>query len=276
MNSITCINSAFFNGYQIHNFIWNSFYTLSSIKPQFLELNEYKLLYFVIDDFTTNLNSLYMANIHNASFLFPNIKRNTRHMIEAYLDLYNLCHDKDYIHVLRYSSKIYKKNLTVDDKKNLTIPEKYFKYAHNGKYKNKKYINPSGTFTIQSKCKISEELYDSSWHWKGFFEDYCSDCNTYAHPDSFIKPLINPYSDFDLKRQDLYRYLNLNLNILDSAYRLFVAKFNNNCTPILSCPNCQYNRNCLGCYSGSISQFKNILDNCMLEDVAPPNNINYY
>lgn len=274
MMNITCINTVFFNRYQIHNFIWDSFYTMSSINPSFLELNEYKLLYFVIDDFTNNLNSLYMADINSASFLFPNIKRNTRHMIEAYLDLYNLCNDKNYINVLKYSSKIYQEK---NKKEKIIIPEKYFEHAHKRRFdkKSQKYINPSGTFTIQSKCKISE-LNGSKWTWEETFKKYCNDCNNYVHPDSFVENLSNNYVDFNLKINELYEYLHLNLNLLISAYNLFIFRFNNNMIPILHCYNCPYNRNCIGCYDGSISQFKYILENNLFEVVSIQDNPNYY
>lgn len=275
------INQNIFANPQIHNFIWDSFYSLGNTNPHFLNLNEYKLFYFIIDDFTNNLNSLRDLDINRVDLPFPYIKKNTRHMIEAYLDLYNLCCDSKYEEILNFNSKLYKSSLSNDELDKFLkekLPEKYFEYAVSRKVIKKNtnktiYKNPSGYFSIKSKAEIAQKVNGFGFGWDDFFKKYCDEGNCYIHPDTHIQ-ILTP-SDLEYKKNILKEYLNLNLKLLDDSFKLFINKFNNKFIPTLPCyKTCLY-RCCSECYNSCLNNFMFILNNSLFFEL-PDDIINFY
>ena len=57
---------------------------------------EYWLYYYIKEDFVANFYALYNTDIDLDCFGFTVVQRNTRHAIEAYLDLVNLVEDPEY------------------------------------------------------------------------------------------------------------------------------------------------------------------------------------
>lgn len=237
------INNELFNQNNIYNFIEWSVNKLISISPGIKATKEYWLFYYIKDDFCNNLSSLCNRDISIDFLGFPQIKKNTRHAIEAFIDLNNLISDNEYITVLEYCSKQGK------------YSSKYNEYLYKGQ------------FTIQSKFNIANELYG-----KNFNQDLMETCkgsNNYVHPNVFVK--VIDQNDTETKKKILKELLNINLFLLKEAYSLMLKKFSNSNQPLLGCYGCN-NYNCYNCYSGAIHRFRYIIDNNLISEVYS----NYY
>lgn len=228
------VNNVLFDTRNIYNFIDVSINTLVNSIPTLTRSKEYWLFYYIKDDFFANLNSLYNANIDQDFFGFPLIKKNTRHAIESFLDLYNLCEDEEYMIVLEYCAK---------------------RHKNAGKYKNHLF---KGQFSIQSKCNIAKE------HGMNFqcLIDTSRDSNDYVHPNVFVDVIL--LNERDKKKEILRNLLNTNLYLLVTSYKLILKKHNNNEHPYLGCCN---NNFCCECYRKAQSTFKYCIDNQLLIDI---------
>lgn len=237
------VNSYLFNTRNIYNFIDVSINVLCKANPCLMYSQEYKLFFFIKDDFFANWSWLQYADISLEFMEFPLIRRNTRHAIESFLDLHNLYSDSDYMDVLNYCSK--------QDK-------------NAGKYKDYLF---DGKFTIQSKCNIAKNNINNDIQYSQYLQGLvkeASECNKYTHPNVFLN--IIPRENQITKANILKRLLNMNLKILTDAYTIILRKFNHGIQPYLGC--C-LNRNCNLCYNNSISQFHSCINNQLLVTYNP-------
>lgn len=240
-----CVNSILYENGNIEQFINDSVNCMIMNMPGLNMRKEYWLFYFIQEDFRTNLWSLYQINIDADIFGFPNIRKNTRHAIEAFLDLYNLCSDSDYIELLKFCSK------------QTSNIEKYEKYLYNEQ------------FTIFSKCKIAREMYGKDFN---FLIDISKKSNEFIHPNVFID--IIPIERRDEKQKILKELVCINCYLLSEAYLLLLKQFNNNKQPYIGCKNCMGNGNCNGCYRYALDKFNGVADRQLLIEIYPQ--INYF
>lgn len=225
----------------IYSFIEASMNYLININPKLRETREFWLFYYIKEDYFSNLSSLFNANIDFDFLGFPFIRRNTRHAVEAFLDLYNLCMDENYIEVLSYCAGKQKQ------------VKKYGKYRYKGQ------------FTIQSKCNIAKSEHSMDFQR---FVDISKESNAYVHPNTFMET-ISMYEK-EKKQKILKELLNTNLDLFVRAYRLMLEKFNQNIQPHLGCCNMP---NCHLCYSGEYNLFSSYINGQLLIEVSSqPNN----
>lgn len=228
------VNKILFDTRNIYNFIDVSIKILVNSVPDLTKTKEYWLFYYIKDDFFANLNSLYNANIDQDFFGFPLIRRNTRHAIESFLDLYNLCEDEKYMIVLEYCAK---------------------RHKNAGKYTNYLF---KGQFSIQSKCNIALS-YGGDFK---YLIDISRAGNDYVHPNVFVD--VIPLNEIDKKKEILNELLNTNLYLLIASYDLILKKYNNNEQPYLRC--CMYN-SCRECYRNAQNIFQYCINNQLLIDI---------
>lgn len=230
------VNNVLFDTRSIYNFIDASINILVNGIPNLRSTKEYWLFYYVKDDFFANLNSLCNANIDQDFLGFPLIRKNTRHAIESFLDLYNLCEDEEYMIVLEYCAK---------------------RHKNPGKYKNHLF---KGQFSIQSKCKIAQ-VHGGDFQ---YLIDTSRDSNDYVHPNVFVD--VIPLNEIDKKKEILSNLLNTNLYLLVTSYDLILKKYNNNEQPYLRC--CT-NNFCRSCYINAQNNFKFCINNQLIVDIYP-------
>lgn len=237
------------NSGNIYSFIEASINALIAIKPELKlkERKEFWLFYYIKEDYFSNLASLFNADIDFDFLGFPFIRRNTRHAVEAFLDLYNLCRDENYIEVLSYCAGKQKH------------VKKYGKYCYKGQ------------FTIQSKCNIAK-----SEHGMDFqkFVDVSKECNAYVHPNTFMET-ISIYEK-EKKEKILKELLNTNFDLLVKAYCLMLDKFNQNIQPYLGCLGCYNGPNCYLCYREQYNLFYNYINGQLLVSGTPNNTPNNF
>lgn len=232
------VNSTLFEPANIYNFINTSITTLYGFIPSLTQSPEYLLFFFVKDDFSANWSWLQYADIDLDFMGFPLIRRNTRHAIESFLDLHNLCIDSNYMSVLKYCSK---------QDKNAGI---YGKYLFDGQ------------FTIQSKCNIAKNNISNCPKYAQYLQklvDEASECNKFTHPNIFLN--IISTQDLNKKRHILCNLLNINIELLTNAYSLILKKFYQGVQPYLKCcPNMMCNQ----CYQDLITRFYSCVNNNLL------------
>lgn len=245
------LNRDFYNTNNILGYIDSSIQALINMNTAILTTKEYMLFFYIKEDFTANYFSLYNADIDLECLGFSVLQRNTRHSIEAFLDLVNLSHDPDYLSVMEFNSK---------------------RGRYNSKYHS--YINGK-LFTINAKYKIATRMYN---------EDIPEDLinisfktNDYTHPNVFVD-ILN-YNDYDKKLEILRNLLSANLYTLTTAYKLMLKIFNKNVTPILTCPTCPflnpYLKNCNQCFLNEAARFQNLVKNALITYTNPFQNPYY-
>lgn len=234
-----CVNKYLYNYNSIYNFINNSVNLMINDNPNLTSKKEYWLFYFIKEDFYSSLYSIYNVDIDMDFFGFSLIKKNTRHAVEAFLDLYNLCMDPEYLVVLEYCSK---------------------KRDESGKYK--KYLY-KGQFSIQSKCNIA----------KVYGEDFqelvnlASECSEYVHPNVFID--VIQVNEKVKKKQILAKLLKTNIFLFTKAYELILKKFNCGKQYYMGC--CMI-YDCTCCYQKLFNEFMYYINNQLLiEQTYYPN-----
>lgn len=239
------LNSGLYKHPNIYDFVDASVNVLLSRCPGLKFQKEYWLFYYIKEDFLANWMSLSGYNVEMDIFGFGYIKRNTRHIIEAFLDLSNLSSDSDYIEVLKYC-----------DKKTDCNIERFKDYRCNGQ------------FTIQSKINIAKR------YGKDFqkFIGITNECNRYVHPNVFID--LSAISNIDVKRDILENLLQVNLYVYDAAFKILLNKYNGGQYVALSCAGCSY-YNCAKCHDDIYKNMNEIIDKQLLSYV-PPQGYNYY
>lgn len=237
------INRNLYNSRNICNFIDASMSYLMKKDPSLRSTKEYWLFYYIKDDFLANFSSLYNADIDQDFLGFPFIRRNTRHAIESFLDLYNLCMDQDYIEVLKFCAKEQKS------------AGKYKQYIYSG------HNSHTGQFTIQSKCNIANEMYGANFQE---LVNIAVESNSYVHPNVYMNTI--PMEDRLKKQQILKELLHTNLNLFNQAYILMLKRFNQGEQPCLSC--CIY-PNCIQCYNNMYNEFYFCIEKQLLIEVTP-------
>lgn len=197
---------------------------------------EYWLYYYVKEDFVANFYALYNTDIDLDCFGFTVVQRNTRHAIEAYLDLANLVNDSDYMTVLEYC-------------------------AHKGRYNNKYHSYIRGNLCgVSVKYKIATQMYKQSLPVS--LKQIAADNNNYIHPNVFVD-VISP-NDYDQKASILRSLLSANLYVFTEAYKLMLQKFNNGFFPLLGCNICNsYPKNCNFCFENEKAKFQNLIANAL-------------
>ena len=245
------LNRDFYNNNNILGYIDSSMQALINMNSTILTTKEYMLFFYIKEDFTANYFSLYTTDIDLECLGFSVLQRNTRHSIEAFLDLVNLSNDQDYLSVMEFNSK---------------------KGRYNPKYR--PYINGK-LFTINEKYKIATQMYNEDIPRE--LLTISSKTNSYTHPNVFVD-ILN-YNDYDKKIEILKNLLNVNLYTLAGAYRLILKIFNNDITPIQNCPNCSffnpYLKNCKQCFLNEEARFKNLIKNALITYTNPFQNPYY-
>lgn len=233
------LNPGLYQPSNIYNFIEESVNVLLLNNQGLNSQKEYWLFYYIKEDFFANWISLQNYNIEMDVLGFAHIKRNTRHAIESFLDLYNLSKDADYIEVLKYCAK-----------------EKDYNIY---KYRNYMYKNQ---FTIKSKFNIAK-------CYKGEFKNFIDithECNSYVHPNVFIDlPTIN---NMQVKQDVLKRLLSVNIFVFNEAFKILLNKYNGGQYVALSCAGCLY-YNCANCHNNIYNNMNNIICSQLLLSVSP-------
>lgn len=204
--------------------------------PSIAATKEYWLYYYIKEDFSANFYALYHMDIDLDPFGFTVLQRNTRHAIEAYIDLVNLSNDPDYLSVLEYCAKKGKYNA------------KYHKYIQ-GKL-----------CGVSTKYKIAKQLY--SQDLPKLLKQIAVDNNSYVHPNVFVN-IINK-TDVDKKASILRNLLNMNLYVYTEAYKIMLQRFNHGDFPVLGCNMCgTYPKKCGECFDNEKLKFKNLVNNAL-------------
>lgn len=239
------LNPDFFTTNNIVGFINASFQVLIQNNPSIVASKEYRFYYYINENFSSSFYSLYNTDIDMDYLGFSIIHRNTRHSIEAFLDLINLCSDPDYISVLEHNAK--KGNY--NPKFQSYIKGKFFEIPEKYEIATKMYNR-----------KITSELLKTS-----------STTNKYTHPNVFID-ILTP-ADYNKKARLLKKLLTTNLYIFTSSYQLILEKFNSNTHPCLNCQNCNiylssFHR-CDLCFDNECKRFQNLIDNGLFTYTNP-------
>ena len=122
------LNRDFYNNNNILGYIDSSMQALINMNTTLLTTKEYMLFFYIKEDFTANYSSLYTTDIDLECLGFSVLQRNTRHSIEAFLDLVNLCNDPDYLSVMEHCAdrnKQYNAKYHSILKGSCNIPKKY-------------------------------------------------------------------------------------------------------------------------------------------------------
>lgn len=234
------VNERLYQPQNLYNFIDDSVNRIIYNSQGINSRKEYWLYYFIREDFRGNLWSLYNVDIDTDFFGFPLIRKNTRHAIEAFVDLHNLCSNQEYIEVLKYCAGI-ESNI-----------EQYRKYL----YKRQ--------FTIQSKVEIAEEKDGKDF---SHLLKISKECNAFIHPNVFVNILsTNERAEKEKILKDL---LKTNVYLLKEAYELLVKQFNQGIQPYIGCSNCFIKQQCLGCYKNFCDTFINCIDTSLLIECNP-------
>lgn len=228
------LNPKLYHPSNIYNFIDASVNLLLLNNPRVKSQKEYWLFYYIKEDFFVNWMSLQNYNIEMDVLGFAYIKRNTRHIIEAFLDLFNLSNDADYIEVLKYCAK--ERDYNID------------------KYRNYLYKNQ---FTIQAKINIAK-CYGGEFQK---FIDVTNDCNSYVHPNVFID--LAAMNSLQVKQETLRKLLKANYFVFNEAFNLLLKTYNSGQYVLLSCSGCS-NCNCGTCYNDIFYNSEKIIDTQLL------------
>lgn len=180
----------------------------------------YWLFYYIQNDFLTNMYSLENYDLDSDPFGFPTIRRNTRHAIEAFIDLVNLCHDENgYLPVLRFCDK----------KDDLPSGCKYEAYAEK-----------TGYFSIYGKSKIAQDFSGENFKW--LCKIY-NECNAYVHDNTSVELL----EDRREKIEVLLTLVKANFYMLEKSFGKIMEKFGGGKWVNFGCRDCPYNMNCYAC-----------------------------
>ncbi len=245
------LNYDFYNSSNMLNYIYASIQVLINKDYRILETKEFFLFFYIRKDFEANLRTLYGYDIEEDILGFPVIQRNTRHAIEAFLDLVNLSRDIDYLSVMEYCAK---------KSKGCYYHEKYHQIL-------------KGSCNIYKKYKIATEMYGESISQN--LLDISSKTNSYTHPNVFINILAA--NDYNKKYEILRNLLNVCLYTLTSAYKILLKKFNNDIVPDLNCIPCRLGcfKNCFQCFTDEVNKFYNLINNSWVITTIPLQNPYY-
>lgn len=243
------INRDFYSSNDIFSFINASVQILINQNPSILATNEYKLFFYIKEDFSANFFALYSTDIDMECLGFSVLQRNTRHAIEAFLDLLNLSHDPDYLSVMEHCA---------DRKK-----------RYNPKYNS----ILQGKCTIYKKYEIATKMYNENIPQE--LVDISSETNNHTHPNVFVD--VIGMNEYDKKATILRNVLNATLYALISSYQIILKKFNNNIMPTMNCTTCRYApfRTCNQCFTDERARFQNLINNALFTYSSPFQNVYY-
>lgn len=245
------LNRDFYNNNNILGYIDSSMQALINMNTTLLTTKEYMLFFYIKEDFTANYFSLYTTDIDLECLGFSVLQRNTRHSIEAFLDLVNLCNDPDYLSVMEHCAD------------------------RNKQYNAKYHSILKGSCNIPKKYKIATQMYNTNIPRD--LLTISSKTNSYTHPNTFVN-ILN-YNEYDKKLEILRDLLSANLYTLTTAYKLILKKFNNNMTPVLTCSTCPFPnpllKNCNQCFLNEEARFQNLIKNALITYTNPFQN-SYY
>lgn len=240
------LNREFYNNNGLLDYINSSMQALINMNTAIPSTKEYMLFFYIKEDFTANFFSLYSTDIDLECLGFSVLQRNTRHSIEAFLDLVNLSNDPDYLTVMEHC----------DDQRKQYNPK--YNSILNGKPCN-----------IPNKYRIATQMYNENIP-KSLVK-ISSNTNRYTHPNVFVD-ILN-YNDYDKKLEILRNLLNANFYTLTTAYKLMLKIFNNNITPVLTCTACPipnpYLKSCEQCFSNEEARFQNLIKNALITYTNP-------
>ncbi len=245
------LNRDFYNNNNILDYINVSIQALINMNPAVLGTKEYLLFFYIKEDFIANYFSLYTADIDLECLGFSVLQRNTRHSIEAFLDLVNLSKDSDYLTVMEHCAN------------------------RNKQYNPKYHSILNGSCNIFKKYKIATQMYNENIPRDLLV--ISSKTNSYTHPNVFVN--ILSYNDYDKKLEILRKLLKANLYTLTNAYKFMLKIFNNNMIPVLMCNKCPfpnfYFKNCEQCFLNEKLRFQNLIENALITYTNPFQNPYY-
>ncbi len=237
------LSADFFAPNTIIGYINASISALLSNNLSMASSKEYWLFYFIRENYLANISSLHGVELNLDCFGFSLIHRNTRHSIESFLDLVNLYSDSSYMTVLEYCA---------GNKKD--VDNKFIPYLH------------KGSFTIQSKYKIANELF--AMQIPDSILAISRRSNNYVHPNVLLN-IISP-DNINARVSLLKELLEINLYMMTKAYELLIKKFVNGVYPCLGCMNCLYQYNaCEQCYRNEKAKMESLIRDGILTYVAP-------
>lgn len=162
----------------------------------------YMLFRRIIEDTQLNINSLISTNENNDNFRYTDIKRNTRSIIEAFIDMINLFYDKDYIEIIKFNCKM--KNVNKEKIKNI-LKKTNIKWDNT-------FINTKRKIYLASQYDASKVI-----NIEEFYPKLIEYLNKYSHPNIFIQSI-----DRQSNCKSLYSTLLVALECLDLSFCLFI------------------------------------------------------
>lgn len=209
--------------------------------PNLFSSVPYWLFYYIQNDFLTNMYSLENYDLDSDPFGFPTIRRNTRHAIEAFIDLVNLCHDENgYLPVLRFCDK----------KDDLPSGCKYEAYAEK-----------TGYFSIYGKSKIAQDFSGENFKW--LCKIY-NECNAYVHDNISVELLEYRREKIEL----LGKLVKANYYMLKYGFSLIMEKFGGVSAYNFNCPRCPY---CQNCYNRLFKEFEDNMEMNLVKTISENN-----
>ena len=178
--------------YSVHNAIVQ---LMVSTKNELKVEPLYKLFYLINECFTMNLDLLSKTYIDYDILGFAGVKRNTRVAIEAYIDLYNLVVNNDYLMVMKKYNRI--------DFENTNEQEIYDNYMETNRFNNE-YVSKKTKIDIAKKNGMNAKFAD---YLSEIYDNY----SDYSHPNIFV---IKNYEYVSKEELDNKELIKLNINLL--------------------------------------------------------------
>lgn len=218
-----------------------SIYSKKQLQQGSAEYYEHMLFGFIREDFVANFYSLNGWDIDFDAIGFSVIRRNTRHMIEAYFDLINLVADENYIDVMKFCSH------EID--------------TYDGEYSTFRDDKTPG-FTIKAKYHISKDK-NGAQGLKNLYKLAVAS-NRYVHPNVFVEYLS--FEEQEKKAKILKELLSSDFQVMEEAYRIILEIDSNGLQPTLLCQNCNYfpPRPCGNCVKMAFNRMKNLIENGLI------------
>lgn len=217
----------------VDNIVQNLIDSRINTNPTITEEEKSKLLlfYYIKENFRSNVTYLNTLNFTYEYMGFIPMRRNIRNSFEAFIDLYNLTDNSEYIKILKYAHKSDGKYM-LDE-----IPSEY-EWVHSNTANGNK---PPHFLSLYEKYKIFKRNHGAiRFIYNEEPIEICayvkSVCDEAVHPDVFIKQYTKQTDKKDLLLKLLridYFCIKEALDILIKDHEFPMLYFTNNQTPIL-------------------------------------------
>lgn len=207
--------------------------TMIHSNPGIASDKSYWLYYYVKTDYDLILNSLWNYDLESDFLGFPSQQRVIRHQIEAFLDLYNLAHDRDYMTVLQ-----------LNNKENQDL----------GRYR--KYLGTGSFFNSIQKLKIARE---NGFRYSKYLESFSVNANRYVHPNVFINTMSE-----EEKEELLRSLINASIFLVWEAFQVMMEVYPVQAEKfVLECDRCACDwedRDCRTCIERQVKEDRYFVD----------------